>query len=126
MDTVESRPANMPTLVLDFDGVLHSYTSGWKGAEIIPDEPVSGAIEFCKQALWHFDLCIVSTRCSQPGGTKAIYDWLNKYNFPSGILVSEDGKKPPAMLTLDDRAITFTGEWPDMDSLINFRPWNKK
>jgi hypothetical protein len=31
-----------PILCLDFDGVLHSYTSGWKGAAVIPDPPVPG------------------------------------------------------------------------------------
>ena len=28
-----------PILCLDFDGVVHSYTSGWKGADVIPDPP---------------------------------------------------------------------------------------
>jgi len=33
--------------------------------------------------------------------------------------------KPPAFLMLDDRALTFAGEWPDVRSLKEFKPWNK-
>ena len=34
-----------PTVVFDFDGVIHSYTSGWKGVANIPDPPVPGIRE---------------------------------------------------------------------------------
>jgi len=112
-----------PTLVLDFDGVLHSYTSGWKGVTIIPDLPVEGAQEFCSQALDYFKIWVVSSRCSQPGGAQAIVDWLTEHKFPMGILVSTDGTKPSAFLTLDDRAITFTGSWPNVQTLRKFTPW---
>ena len=33
------------TILVDFDGVIHSYTSVLKGARVIPDLPVPGAIE---------------------------------------------------------------------------------
>ena len=37
-----------PILCLDFDGVIHSYASGWKGADVIPDAAVPGAMEFLR------------------------------------------------------------------------------
>jgi len=34
-------------------------------------------------------------------------------------------EKPPALVTLDDRASTFTGTWPKVADLLAFKPWNK-
>ena len=31
------------SIAVDFDGVIHSYTSKWVAADVIPDPPVSGA-----------------------------------------------------------------------------------
>ena len=33
--------------------------------------------------------------------------------------------KPPAMVTLDDRALTFTGVWPAIETLRHFQPWTR-
>lgn len=124
-----------PILCLDFDGVIHSYTSGWKGADVIPDPPVEGAIGFMLSALHLFDVVIYSARSKDPKGIKAMKAWLYDYGgsawyeSPAGPGL-EDVKfaheKPAAFVTIDDRAITFTGEWPDMNTLLNFKPWNKK
>lgn len=115
-----------PTLILDFDGVLHSYSSGWQGADTIPDPPVPGAIEFCEEAVKHLQVLVLSTRCSQPGGTEAILEWLEENGFPPGMAVSLEGKKPPAILTIDDRAFRFEGIWPSIEEIKAFKPWNKK
>lgn len=115
-----------PTLILDFDGVLHSYETGWHGADVVADGPVPGAQEFCVDALEKFQVVIVSTRCSQPGGPQAIVNWLAEHEFPLGIHVSEDGTKPLALVTIDDRAITFKGKWPYVEGLLRFKPWNRK
>ena len=36
-------------VVMDFDGVIHSYKSGWKGVTEIPDPPVEGVKEFIEE-----------------------------------------------------------------------------
>lgn len=129
---------NKPILCLDFDGVCHSYTSGWKGADVIPDPPVDGLFEFLFEAQQHFEIYIFSTRSLQDGGIEAMAQWFDERKeewqkddeqhggalalFPLHFPV----EKPPALVTIDDRAITFTGKWPDIDFLLNFKPWNKK
>ena len=35
-------------------------------------------------------------------------------------------EKPPAMITIDDRALTFNGTWPAIEVLKEFQPWNKR
>lgn len=117
-----------PILCLDFDGVIHSYSSCWKGADVIPDQPVPGAIEFLLSALQHFDVQIYSLRSGLPGGINAMQEWLLNHS-DSGYLVDTIGwpdAKPPAFLTIDDRSLTFDGTWPDIVALKNFKPWNKK
>lgn len=124
-----------PILCLDFDGVIHSYTSGWKGADVIPDPPVDGAIAFMLGALREFDVVIFSSRSNQAGGLSAMQDWLQHhagqcwYESPDGPGLESVRfviEKPPALVTIDDRALTFDGTWPSFDSLKNFKPWNKR
>lgn len=112
-----------PTLCLDFDGVLHGYQSGWQGVETIPDPPVPGAIEFCRAAVERFTVVVHSSRCADVVGLQAVAEWLDDQGFPEEIQVA--GVKPPAFITLDDRALTFTGTWPDLDDLAAFVPWTR-
>ncbi len=75
-------------LLLDFDGVLHEYSSGWKGARNIPDPPVSGALEFLVEAIKYFDVCIYSARSRQFGGKRAMRKWLKKHYYELGMSLS--------------------------------------
>lgn len=137
-----------PILCLDFDGVLHSYKSGWKGAAEIPDPPVDGAVDFLIEAVKNFDVQIFSSRSHQEGGLdamrRAIYAWFLDAGYPAGLAQGmcwdrvEHGnvtipsalgfprEKPAALVSIDDRAIQFTGFFPPMSELVNFKPWNKR
>lgn len=123
-----------PILCLDFDGVCHSYDSGWKGETIIPDDAVPGLFEFLEQAVKHFDIQVYSTRSRTPDGRDAMAVWFyeqcKKWRKNGGkgdgiIAISFPENKPSAFVSIDDRAITFDGRWPDVETLQNFKPWNK-
>jgi hypothetical protein len=151
-----------PILCLDFDGVIHSYTSRWQGAAVVPDPPVPGALEFIVKALETYEVAIFSSRSHQWGGKRAMKHWLrSEYealgqlevcvqpwwgdcvnvlgastmepwyvsNRDAAAAIVKQIKwpwfKPPAKVTIDDRAITFTGVWPELAVLDKFKPWNK-
>lgn len=123
-----------PILCLDFDGVIHSYTSGWKGARTIPDPPVPGALDFISQAMLEgWKVVIHSSRASHVGGISAMKSWLREHAGnqwdcmgPSLCDVEFVRMKPPAVVTIDDRALTFTGQWPSLKTIKEFKPWNKR
>lgn len=129
-----------PILCLDFDGVIHSYTSGWKGAATIPDPMVAGALHFIWDAQKYFTVAVYSSRSGQLGGIAAMQEYLRKHaanSFDEGPWCDDPHlgflnqiewptEKPPAMISLDDRALTFTGSWPNINKLRDFKPWNKK
>ena len=113
------------TVVFDFDGVIHSYTSGWKGINVIPDSSVKGireAIEDIRKA--GYEVVVVSTRCETNEGIEAI----NEYLLNNGIIVDRIcSKKPPAIVYIDDRAICFDGDAENLlDKINKFTPWYEK
>ena len=113
------------TVVFDFDGVIHSYTSGWKGEDVIPDSPVEGiAEEINRIREAGYEVAVVSTRCASPKGMEAV----NKYLADNEIVVDKVCKeKPPAIVYIDDRAICFDGRSDELlEKIKSFKPWYQK
>lgn len=115
--------------------MCHSYTSGWINAWTIPDPPVPGLFEFLEAALEHFQVSIYSSRSGFERGREAMRLWFDKWafhHFKSANLAVDlvellefPASKPSAFVTLDDRAMTFQGIWPEMGTLRGFIPWNQ-
>lgn len=131
-----------PILCVDFDGVIHSYTSGWKGETIIPDPPVPGALRWLWKATEWFNVQVYSSRSKQPAAIRAMRYWMaahsaDEFGHDHPMAHASDAEeypivfayeKPAAFLTIDDRAICFEGDWNDLEpaDLLNFKPWNKR
>lgn len=92
-----------PTLLVDFDGVIHHYSKGWHDGTAY-DGPMPGA----KRALFElenagYEVIIFSTRDADQ-----IRAWMNIHGFPPYRITNV---KEPAIAIIDDRAITFRS-WP--------------
>lgn len=128
-----------PNLVIDFDGVIHSYERGWQGGEIY-GSIVPGFFEWAEKAKEYFTLMIYSSRSGSHKTRQPMEDFIHvqlqawKWDHMDSNLIFKDfifaQYKPPAFLTIDDRAITFNGKWNDPkfspQALLAFKPWMQK
>jgi hypothetical protein len=128
--TFERKPHGKLILNLDFDGVMHSYSSGWQGADNIPDPPVPGLFEWIAKALPHFEVHVFSARSKEEAGRKAMYEWVKHY---AGVEIADQltftAEKGAMFIGIDDRVIQFHGDWSDPqfepEKLLAFTPWYK-
>jgi hypothetical protein len=123
------------SIVLDFDGVIHSYTTKFRFPWIIPDPPVKGAMRFIHNAIQQFTVKVFSVRSANERGLKAMYNYIEKHGVAE---CGEDfkktikkvkfpvGRKPEATLFIDDRGFQFDGSFPSLEYINDFKPWNKK
>lgn len=88
-----------PTILVDFDGVIHQYSRGWADGTAY-DPPMSGAKE-ALEALEEkgYQVIIFSSR-----DWEDIEDWLKEHDFPDYPITDV---KEPAVAIIDDRAIRF-------------------
>lgn len=121
------------TLVLDFDNVIHSYVSGWKGVDVIPDPPHKGAMEFVTRMLAQYDVAIMSSRSGTEVGRFAMAKWFVRNGFRADMINWRDcqDQQPAADLVIDDGtpeglARRFNDMPADMrpPRLLTF-PWSK-
>ena len=110
---VRSKPL---TICLDFDGVIHSYQSGWQGETIIPDSPIHGVDKAIARLRKDYRVVVFSARCRSDEGVEAIRSWLAKHQIEVDDVCRD---KPAAHLYVDDRAICFDGNWDQTISDIH-------
>lgn len=134
-----------PILCLDFDGVIHSYEGGWQDGSIY-GTVTPGFWAWAAEAAASFRLVIYSSRSATPAGREAMQGWLHDQWEVSEIMrlaianplarklkpgpmpaFEFASEKPPAFLTIDDRAVTFTGDWSALSpaTLRAFKSWTQ-
>lgn len=116
----------MKSICVDFDRVIHQYTTPWSHASIISDPPVAGAFEWLTEMVDHYIVNIFSSRSDHPEGVEAMQEWFKTHGLSPLVLcyLRFPTHKPPAVLYIDDRAYRFEGTFPTVKQIAEFEPWH--
>ena len=108
------------TISIDFDGVIHKYSKGFKGLDNAYDPPMDGA-EYALKELYDegYTLKILSSRPKE-----VIYPWLKKYGL-SEYITEVSNHKFPATVYIDDRGMLFKN-WGQCLTELQSHPKLKK
>lgn len=124
-------------ICVDFDGVIHDYMHGWRDGTIYGNV-TKGFFEWYYEARNSFNIVIYSSRSKTDASINAMREWIQNQEMKHLEQLYPDSKdfagsqfefaneKPPAWLTIDDRGLTFNGNWDDfaVKKLQDFKPWN--
>lgn len=135
-----------PTIAVDFDGVIYHRTKRDHGARTFDGDPVPGAMNFLRHLTSAFTVVIYSARYGGYDGQAAIREsqrWMikhfhqendrliNRNKSPFDVIelmdkITFSATKPVARVLLDDRCVCFTGIFPSIKELLEFKPWSEK
>ena len=106
------------TILLDLDGVINEYTKGFQKDYIPPVK--KGAVDFLEILSKKYDLKLFTSRNKSLVEKWVFNNGLDKYF--SGIT----NIKEVCWLFVDDRCITFNGNYDDLlNEIINFKVWHE-
>ncbi|NRQ36008.1 hypothetical protein HII36_29865 [Nonomuraea sp. NN258] len=103
----------MPTIAVDFDGVIHAYSKGWHDGTIY-DPPMPGALDALRTLMRDYAVFVHTSR-----NPIQVSIWLREHGFKTridgGLLTFWNERdvllvtwnKLPAIAYIDDRGIRF-------------------
>lgn len=108
----------MPSVAVDFDGVIHAYSMGWNDGTIY-DEPVPGAFDALRGLMERYAVYVHTSRDAGQVGewikerSGIACEWLTDLRNPVCFWSHQDSLlitplKLPAIAYIDDRGIRFT------------------
>ena len=111
----------MKTICIDFDGVIHDNLN-YKGSSIINGNLVPGAKESLEDLSNSYEIVIHSARCQDVEAMNNIREWLQSHDMNYDVVRF----KPHAHIFLDDRGISFNGDWSKaIEEIKNFTQWQQ-
>lgn len=116
------------TICIDIDGTITHFIE-WQGANVFGDILPGAVYNIRKLKEAGCFIIIYSTRSDK----HAIADFLKRNDIPFDSINENPnqpdnaiGGKPLADVYIDDRNVTFKGNWDEtFEQTINFKPWEE-
>lgn len=127
-ETYLPEEGKKPSILVDFDGVINSYKSGWDkhSPGIIKDPPTDGVKDALEHLRKSYILIVFSTRAETEEGKAAIDKYLKEHGLRDYFLCITH-RKLPSKFIIDDRAISFKGDWQEViQNIENYQHWHNK
>ena len=107
------------TIIIDLDGVLNTYNGNYDKNFIPPIK--NGALGFLKNLSENYSVKIFTTREKE-----LTLKWVKEHNL-SEYINDVTNIKVPCWVYIDDRGITFDGNYSNLSEKIDsFNPWYKQ
>jgi hypothetical protein len=105
-------------LAIDFDGVIHDFR-GWGDGTCYGD-PLPNSLESVKMLSEHYNIIIFTAKArpdrplvNNMTGLQLVTEWLDKHDILQYIdYVTHE--KPRAKYYIDDKAIEYKANWPEI------------
>jgi len=113
-------------VAIDFDATVHKHITKNSDWTAIADDPITGSREALlklKSDGWF--ITIHTARVIDKATYESVKNWLEKYEIPYDEIWTHTSK-PYADIYIDDRCITFKGNWEEtLDDIKNFKTWKE-
>ena len=107
------------TMSVDLDGVLNIYNGIYEENKIAPIK--EGAKEFLEELSKNYKVEIFTVRNSN-----LVIEWLNENNIAQYVSSITNVKNPYTSVFVDDRALTFNGNFYEvLEKIKVFKPYWK-
>lgn len=112
-------------ICVDFDGVIYENKKYYGKPWILRDGPLQGTLEALKYLSTRYIVYVYSTRCGSQKGYEAVKEWIKDHGLDPYVVVVN--YKPVALVYLDDRGVTFQGDWQQaIENIKRFEQWQGK
>ena len=116
--------AELNTLAVDFDGVVHTFDKGWHDGTCY-GEPIEGALDALIHLAKDWRLVIFSAKVKPDRplvdgktGYELVDEWLTSHGVRD-VISEITFEKPRADYYIDDKAIEFRGDWDEILKRLN-------